>query len=158
MTAKQMERLECGWCDEWFERAKGSIRACCSRQCSSLYGRKRTLERTGRAHLVKKLHLRTPQEAAYSKYKGGARRKGRRFSVTFNEFIKLWGKPCTYCGDPIETIGVDRIDSSLGYVKRNIQPCCKKCNWAKRNFPGIVFIEHCVRVATHQREISLLDT
>lgn len=27
--------------------------------------------------------------------------------------------------------GIDRVDSSLGYVPDNVRPCCKKCNYMK---------------------------
>ena len=30
-------------------------------------------------------------------------------------------------------IGIDRKDSSLGYTEKNCVPCCKKCNWMKRD-------------------------
>jgi len=35
--------------------------------------------------------------------------------------------------------GIDRIDSSKGYIKDNIRPCCGICNKAKRDLSDSVF-------------------
>lgn len=51
---------------------------------------------------------------------------------------------CTYCGMPPSNAlkraadvvlyqGIDRIDSSIGYVRSNCAPCCKRCNIAKND-------------------------
>ena len=55
---------------------------------------------------------------------------------------ELWEKPCTYCGSPIDTIGIDRIDNSKGYLKGNITACCSLCNWMKRELSVDDFINH----------------
>lgn len=72
------------------------------------------------------------------------------------DFIKLTKQNCFYCGiapfnvynwahnnkkassqyskDNSDYIynGLDRIDSSKGHILDNVVPCCKNCNWAKR--------------------------
>jgi hypothetical protein len=88
----------------------------------------------------------------YLAYKKSARRKGRFFKLTLNEFRTISSNKCVYCGsDPLqvsasvrtkkkETVehtkylfnGIDRIDSSRGYEKDNIVPCCRWCNIIKR--------------------------
>jgi len=66
-------------------------------------------------------------------YKRNARTRGLGFHITFEEFMTLWQKPCFYCGNPIDTIGIDRIDNDKGYEISNLAPCCFKCNHAKSN-------------------------
>jgi len=73
------------------------------------------------------------------------------YNIIFEQFIELINKPCFYCGlehsnrckDPYmnkqvdfedHTVfynGLDRIDSSKGYLIDNVVPCCKFCNRAK---------------------------
>lgn len=72
--------------------------------------------------------------------------------MTEEEFC-LWRKKvelkCHFCGikekdipltgmksqiqHPIKTLGVDRLDSNLGYREDNIAPCCFVCNQIKGN-------------------------
>lgn len=42
---------------------------------------------------------------------------------------------CTYCRGPLAEsgVGLDRKDSSLGYVRDNVVPCCGMCNKIKNN-------------------------
>lgn len=67
----------------------------------------------------------------YRIYKNRARSSDIEFQLTKEEFLTFWQKPCTYCGDAIETIGLDRIDSNLGYTLNNVISCCTTCNMIK---------------------------
>lgn len=65
--------------------------------------------------------------------------------ISIDYFWKLIKKECYYCGtknsdsaqDTLNTNyifyhnGIDRLDSSKGYVKDNVVCCCKHCNIAK---------------------------
>jgi 5-methylcytosine-specific restriction endonuclease McrA len=81
-----------------------------------------------------------------------SKKRGWDSWITFGEYQNLIHQPCTYCGDidsnvmrdrlrikvPISgTVvrynGIDRIDSSKGYVTGNVVPCCKRCNIAKND-------------------------
>ena len=46
--------------------------------------------------------------------------------------------PCHYCnyqlGQQSNSSGLDRLDSSKGYIKDNVVSCCYKCNRIKNNF------------------------
>ena len=55
-------------------------------------------------------------EYRYYQYKRDAAKRDHSFNLTFSEFMILWKKPCEYCGDDIETIGIDRVDNNLGYA------------------------------------------
>lgn len=89
-------------------------------------------------------------KAQWMLYKSGAVRRGLEFEFTLEEFIEFfWQKPCSYCGDPIPSVGVDRIDNSAGYTKANATPCCSTCNFMKLKCSAAEFIAKCVRVARH---------
>lgn len=86
-------------------------------------------------------------EARLIHYKDGAKRRGIDFALTKDQFSTFWKKPCFYCGDNIETIGLDRIDNSTGYTVKNIVPCCSICNKMKLGSSQEDFFERCGRIA-----------
>lgn len=76
-------------------------------------------------------------------------------------------QPCHYCGQSemrsgyaggaggtMPLVGVDRIDSNLGYVEGNTVPCCSTCNRAKLDASYGDFIEWVRRVAQNLKIIS----
>ena len=38
--------------------------------------------------------------------------------------------------------GIDRIDNNKPYIKENLVPCCKKCNFFKSNHTKKDFLDH----------------
>ena len=85
-------------------------------------------------------------------YKKEAKRRDIEFKLTFEEFMTFWQKPCFYTGRQIETIGLDRIDSSKGYEISNLVSCCKDVNWAKNDMIQDDFIKMCNEItALHRR-------
>ena len=70
-----------------------------------------------------------------------ATRRDLEWSLTEDEFNNLVTRPCKYCGIPPQNTvrnvsqkkyhGLDRVDSSKGYVPGNVVSCCKRCNFAK---------------------------
>ena len=56
------------------------------------------------------------------------------------------GKKCTYCGEVLQKIGIDRADNELGYTIENSVPCCTICNLMKRTLPKEVFIAQCEKI------------
>ena len=87
-----------------------------------------------------------PDKRAYHTYKNNAKTRDLVFNITFEEFMSFWQQPCSYCGDEIKTIGVDRINSSTGYDLDNLVPCCSRCNWMKSDLSTDAFIEHCKKI------------
>lgn len=83
----------------------------------------------------------------FQAYRNDARQRDYGFSLTKNEFMLFWQKPCFYCGDAIPTVGLDRVDNSRGYVLGNVVSCCKTCNFAKHQLDRDAFITHCQKVA-----------
>lgn len=95
----------------------------------------------------------------YTRYKNKARVDKREFTLTQDEFKKLIISNCSYCGinpsqihskcnckKPILHNGIDRIDSSLGYVLSNCTACCKICNRAKSDLSVNEFKEYIIRL------------
>mgnify|MGYP001559377754 CR=1 FL=1 len=79
----------------------------------------------------------------YKTYRLGARNRNIDFKLTFDQFMKFWNKPCHYCGDKIKTVGIDRVNNSIGYTEGNSIACCFNCNSAKRGQNAAEFIIRC---------------
>jgi hypothetical protein len=99
----------------------------------------------------------------YMQYRRGARNRALPFNLDFALFSRLLRTQCYYCGAMPSTIaktrrnetttmlrgGVDRVDSSLGYVQDNVVPCCTACNWAKSALPQAVFLSNTTSIMYH---------
>lgn len=81
-------------------------------------------------------------------FQSGAKRRGLAYELTRGQFMTFWQKPCLYCGGPIPTIGLDRIDNARGYAMNNVVPCCSTCNSMKSGMAMSEFLERCQRIAT----------
>ena len=77
----------------------------------------------------------------YNAYLTKAKERGYDFNLTKEEFAIYWQKPCYYCGDSIDTIGIDRKDNSRGYELDNIVSCCTFCNKAKNIYTTEYFLD-----------------
>jgi len=64
-----------------------------------------------------------------------AKRSGRDWTITFEEYKILRSMSCHYCGGalPESSRGLDRIDNSEGYLTENVLPCCGGCNTFRSN-------------------------
>lgn len=85
---------------------------------------------------------------AMKKYKSierGALLRGIKFEIVYKDYIKYYQKPCYYCGIP--AIGLDRIDSVIGYKLNNVVGCCGICNMMKASLDQAGFLGHCRRIA-----------
>jgi hypothetical protein len=83
----------------------------------------------------------------FSAYRYGAKMRNIPFNLSFEQFMTFWCKPCYYCGDPIEGIGLDRKDSKGSYSIDNVISCCSGCNYAKKSKTSDGFISMCIKVA-----------
>jgi hypothetical protein len=86
----------------------------------------------------------------FANYKSGARVRKIPFELTFDEFETFWQAPCVYCGDLIDTIGVDRINNSLGYTIDNCVSCCQTCNYMKSDLCEDKWLSHMSKVLKHK--------
>lgn len=100
--------------------------------------------------------------AVFGQYKRYSERIGREFSLTKEEFIFMTTQDCFYCGAKPQPRkhhtyfvgeflcnGIDRVDSSRGYVLDNCVPCCPTCNRAKNNTPINEFLSWVSMVYNH---------
>ncbi len=88
------------------------------------------------------------------RYKKDAQKKGVKFDLSEKQFKELTQQNCFYCGaEPSQVArcvtffkgqkherhgdyvynGIDRLNSSEGYMIDNSVSCCKHCNVAKRD-------------------------
>lgn len=113
----------------------------------------------------------------FSNYRSKCKRKKWDFELTFEEFKNTVLQNCHYCNlEPnkfrqdraksrlgISRIffnGIDRIDSSKGYLHNNIVACCEDCNKAKRNLSYNDFLDLIRRIYNfriNNEEIPLLN-
>lgn len=88
----------------------------------------------------------------YCSYRKSAKRREISFDISEADFELFWEKPCSYCGDSIETISLDRIDSSKGYSLDNIVSCCITCNRMKSDFNKEYFLSHIAKIAAFSKK------
>ena len=89
-------------------------------------------------------------------YKKNATAKGREWNLDIDTCRTLFFAVCHYCGRqpasvyvykgtkiPVTILrnGIDRKDSSLGYVLGNVVTCCQQCNMAKSDYSYTEFLE-----------------
>lgn len=141
---------------------------CVEIECSCGNKFVRTLERVKNGYVKSCGHIHTryyvdPYQcsirALYTRYVGRSRVEKREFTLTQDEFRELISGPCAYCGvvqsqvhkkcecqKPYPHNGIDRVDSSIGYIKENCVPCCKICNRAKSDLSLKEFKEYIIRL------------
>lgn len=88
----------------------------------------------------------------FASYQKGASSRAFSFELSFNQFMAFWQKPCQYCQAPIETIGLDRVDSLVGYQLDNVVSCCSICNKMKLAMSKEEFLQQCARISALAKE------
>jgi hypothetical protein len=97
----------------------------------------------------------TTVNGRYSIYKQGAKQRNIEFNLTLEEFDNITKQPCSYCGefngecDGIKYSGIDRIDSSGGYTRLNVIPCCEMCNKMKLDYDMIDWLKHIKKISNY---------
>ena len=139
---------------QWLRRSlKGKVKGSC-KSCAL----------SQRPQTVNKI---SPEERAYRlTIIQRAKKKDIKVELTFEEFKEIASGKCTYCGvgpverswegknkhTPIATFslnGIDRVDSSIGYIKSNCTACCKACNISKSTMSVPEFKEHIRSIYEH---------
>jgi len=101
--------------------------------------------------------------AIYLQYKRHAKSRGIPFELTKDELIAITHHDYHYCGQPPSNLkktkndqkgllysGVNRWDNKKGYTLDNCQPCCKICNYAKRDMTWQQFRAWITKAHNHQ--------
>lgn len=99
----------------------------------------------------------------YAHYKANAKRHNRLWELSREEFRTLTQSACFYCGvepstymranktiTPYKYNGIDRRDNEQGYTLSNSVPCCKICNYAKKDLTEEEFLNWAKRVVLHR--------
>lgn len=104
--------------------------------------------------------------ACFTWYRGNAKRRKIAFALSLEQFLSITGAPCAYCGilwstrfphynrangvpkyhGAYQRNGIDRINSTVGYIPTNCVPCCKTCNFAKAEMSVDEFKAWIIRV------------
>jgi len=84
--------------------------------------------------------LKPYRREGYVKY--NASKRGLPYTLTREQFMEFWQRPCKYCGIEIGTIGLDRVDNDKGYELGNVVACCSRCNLMKGTMDTVEFIRH----------------
>ena len=80
--------------------------------------------------------------------KSSAHCRNLTITLSAEEIVDIIHKPCVYCGAE-KANGIDRIDSSKGYIQENVVPCCSICNWMKNALPVEQFYDHIDKIYNH---------
>lgn len=96
-------------------------------------------------YLVQKKEKEKSPERRFVKYKYAAKTRDLEFTITFEQFKALLRDTCLICNSNIN-IGVDRLDSSKGYIIENCISCCDVCNKMKLDHSFDFFIKHIKKI------------
>jgi hypothetical protein len=87
----------------------------------------------------------------FSTYKSSALAKNLVINITQSEHDDIVKQKCYYCGDMHERgfNGIDRRDSTKGYLLDNCVSCCQMCNYMKGSLNFIVFIKRAEHIVSY---------
>lgn len=101
-----------------------------------------------------------------SSYKSNAKKKNLDFELSNDEVIRLIESDCYFCGREPSNVtnkknlygyykhnGIDRLDSSIGYININCVPCCQYCNYMKNKYTEQEFLAIVKAIAIHKKLI-----
>lgn len=96
--------------------------------------------------------------------KKAQRRKNKEFNLVPDDLYEIWDKQnglCAYSKVPLkieanhlETCSLDRINSSLGYVKGNVQLVCAIVNRMKQEFSEEDFLFYCELITNANKKTT----
>lgn len=103
----------------------------------------------------------------FGDYRSAAKSRNLVFALSKEEFKQLTSDICCYCGVKPNMVrlhssknplygsytynGIDRVDSSLGYVAGNCVTACNQCNIAKKDYSPADFLAWVERVYKYQK-------
>lgn len=117
----------------------------------------------GRKHSVPTFTIDDVQRSFFILAKNKSGERNITFDLDLIEFINISEKKCTYCGRPPNRLiqtdkhgngwmhgGIDRKDSSIGYVSDNVVPCCEHCNMMKASLSINEFLSHIDKIMVYR--------
>lgn len=82
--------------------------------------------------------------------------KEKKDNLTTEMKINLWSQPCYLCGRS-PSFGIDREDADGDYTIENSRPCCRKCNYMKKDISLSDFLKHTCYIHQHTCHWILQD-
>lgn len=94
----------------------------------------------------------------YSNYKRTAELKNLEFELEKETYIQIVKTACHYCAIIQEKgfNGMDRLDSSKGYITDNVVSCCEMCNYMKKCLSPDVFVKIAEHIASYSKKKGTL--
>jgi hypothetical protein len=97
---------------------------------------------------------------AYNNYVSRANNKELTFEIDEDIYNNVTLNNCYLCGKENTDKhhnGLDRYDSSVGYIYDNIRPCCGTCNYMKKNLNYNDFMDKCFEIYNHLIKNSIMN-
>lgn len=114
--------------------------------------------------------------AAIGQVKNSAKKRNIEYNLTREQAQFIMSKNCVYCNQPPSQFslsrksyknhsndgfkhsqfihnGIDRIDSSIGYIYENCVPACGKCNVMKKDYSINEWFEHMQKIINNKAVI-----
>lgn len=91
-------------------------------------------------------------EGRFSELKKDAKKRGIEWLLTKEDVREMWQKNCTYCGNEVELISLDRRENKEPYVAGNVSTCCRWCNYTKGQSSLAFFYAQCKKVVENMPE------
>ncbi len=109
--------------------------------------------------------------ALYNTCKVQAKHRNIEFDLLKEEHSGIVKQDCHYCGSPptlgqvngkngkkigvpVPYNGIDRIDSTIGYINENCVPCCEMCNKMKMGSTVEDFMRKVLEIHNHHNQIA----
>ena len=141
----------CLICNNQFDRKVSNEFRFCSNSCSEKYYLEKKIRDTQKIRNRESEKERSNPDYHYEKswraYKNKANWYDDGFDLTIEDFKNPSNLICYYCGDTQLKVIFDRVDNNRGYIKSNVVPSCKVCNFMKLARTQEDFILNCIKVA-----------
>ena len=92
------------------------------------------------------------KDCKYSKYKFEAKHRSLSFEISQSLFIQLVSDKCFYCHS-YNCSGIDRINSTIGYIQENVRGCCGTCNIMKNTQTSEQFLIRCETITKIKNKV-----
>lgn len=114
-------------------------------------------------YAANQLKYRNTLKGRMNMWKKRAKRSGLKWSLTLDDILKM-PLICGYTytdltldSNKLNTVSLDRIDSSKGYVLDNVVFCCQIVNKCKHELSVKQFVKMCESVVANKTKILSLD-
>jgi hypothetical protein len=93
---------------------------------------------------------------SYLNYERNAQLKQVDFKLTKDEFYDIVKQNCNYCGIMQDKgfNGIDRVDSSVGYIPENCITSCAMCNYMKGCLDKNIFLQRVEHIMTYNKFVE----